>query len=206
MEAKIRIAEMRTSGIQSLLQCCLEEGMLRMGQVAFTKDLRVFHVEDAGRTDLQVYEGPDAAREIARFDDTAQYRPLKTAPNLRHGWELRLSSVGELRLALDFLYPAAIGLWLALLRQELVDIPLRQTLGRQSGMYRVTARITDTQAQDLVRNFCGRGCLRKILWSLEGLAESQVESRGTEIPLLCSEACNLFVAEARRIVKATPVS
>ena len=31
---------------------------------------------------------------IARFDDSGAYRPLKTAPNLRHGWRLELATLG----------------------------------------------------------------------------------------------------------------
>ena len=43
-----------------------------------------------------------------------QYRPLKTAPNLRHGWRLEVANLAELRLALDLFYPgrlAALAAW-----------------------------------------------------------------------------------------------
>lgn len=188
--------------INALLQSCIENGILRIGQVAFTKDFRIFHREDFNRTDLEVSIGPDSARDIVRYDDAGLYRALKTAPNLRHGWELRVASVEELRLALDFLYPAALGLWLASLRSELMGISLRQTLGRQSGMYRVAARISDAQAEDLVNNFCRNGCLRTIKWKLNSSAIIKTDyERPAEIPLLCSEACCLFISEVRRIVK-----
>ncbi|ALJ56921.1 hypothetical protein AMD24_00761 [Candidatus Xiphinematobacter sp. Idaho Grape] len=187
----------------TLLQSCLEGEITQIGQVTFTKGLCLFHTEDAARSDLCVYTEPEAAGEIARFDDVGQYRPLKSAPNLRHGWELRLSSIKELHVAIDFLYPAALGLWLSLLRRQLVGTSLRRTLERQSGMYRIAVRTTDEQAKGLIRDFCEKKCLRKILWGIHCSAVAwQEESNVHKIPLLCSEACNLFVAAARRVVKA----
>lgn len=191
---------MNLKNIYTLLQSLIENGITRIGQIELTKDLRIFHTDDAGSTDLQLYKGSDAAQEIARYDDAGKYRPLKTAPNLRHGWELRVASIEELRLALDFFYPAALGLWLALLRNELIRTPLRQTLERQSGMYRITVKLIDAEARDLIQNFCKTGCLRQREWDVANPNDMTLRSR--EIPLICSEACHLFVAEARRIVKA----
>ncbi|QQY08457.1 MAG: hypothetical protein JMM79_00480 [Candidatus Xiphinematobacter sp.] len=191
----------------TLLQSCLEKELAQIGQVTFTRDFRIFHTEDAevaACNGLRIYTEPEAAGEIARFDDEGQYRPLKSAPNLRHGWELRLSSIEELHVAIDFLYPAALGLWLSLLRKRLVGTPLRRTLARQSGMYRITVRTTDGQAEELIRNFCTKKCLRKILWEIHcSTANWQEGDDIHKIPLLCSEACNLFVAAARRVVKQT---
>ena len=39
------------------------------------------------------------AIEIARYDDAGNYRPLKTAPNLRHGWRMELGTMEELKRA-----------------------------------------------------------------------------------------------------------
>ena len=36
------------------------------------------------------------AFEIAKFDDAGNYRPLKTAPNLRHGWKIFVNNAAEL--------------------------------------------------------------------------------------------------------------
>jgi hypothetical protein len=43
---------------------------------------------------------------------------------------------------------------------------LRETLHRQSGIYRIAAKISDAQIDDLVADFCRSkdGCLRTILW------------------------------------------
>ena len=48
---------------------------------------------------------PEDAIEIAKHDDAGNYRPLKTAPNLRHGWRLELETLEDLRRALDYFYP-----------------------------------------------------------------------------------------------------
>ncbi|PWU08319.1 MAG: hypothetical protein C5B47_04880 [Verrucomicrobia bacterium] len=191
---------MNSPNIRTLLQNFVDQGGARIGQLEFTRDLRLFHKEDAGRSDLRLYQGADAAREIAQYDEKGEYRPLKSAPNLRRGWELEVTSIEELHLALDFFYPAALGLWLAFLENRLISTPLRQTLERQSGMYRVTAKLTDLEARDLMRNLCQVGCLRQRRWSVMHSREMVLPSH--EIPLICSEACHLFISAARRIVKA----
>ncbi len=207
-------------GIAAEIVRLLEEGFDTIGQVRILRtgggfDLR--HVDDAGRGDLHVWCRPEEARQIAASDDAGGYRPLKTAPNLRRGWSLRVSGAEELRLALDFLYPAMIGTFLEWRAGGLMPVPLRETLGRQTGMYRVTVRITDAQAGELIAEHCKLegGCLRKILWSLsaetplKGLSPAKTDPDGVregEIPLLCAEACNLLVAAARPVAKQTPPS
>ena len=88
---------------------------------------------------------------------------------------------------------------------------MRTTLARQTGMYRVTQKITDADAQNLAGAFCRSdgGCLKRILWPLAPgqpittlPAEKFSPDAGPEIwPLLCHEACNLLVAKAREVVK-----
>jgi sirohydrochlorin cobaltochelatase len=164
----------------------------------------------------QLLEGPEAARELAHFDDAGKFRPLKTAPTLRHGWKLRVANLAELRRALDYFYPAMVGVWASHRRGSLTVAPLRETLGRQSGMYAVTKKITDAQAQEMIGGFCRTtgGCLKRILWPLSpGVpvtslpAEKFVAEAGREtLPLLCHEACNLLVAKAREVVKKAEAS
>ena len=93
------------------------------------------------------------AAEIAKFDDAGNYRPLKTAPNLRHGWCMQLSSLCELRHALDLFYPGRLAVFRAYQEEEFATTPLRETLNRQSGMYRVAAKISDEQIDELVGDF-----------------------------------------------------
>src|SRR6476646_10072919 len=126
----------------------------------------LLHRNDASHDRLQTYRDAKDAIEIAKYDDAGNYRPLKTAPNLRHGWRLVLATVEELRRALDYFYPSRLAVYAAWKRGYLKTTALRETLDRQSGMYRVAAKISDPQINDLVADFCrsDSGCLRTILW------------------------------------------
>jgi len=140
------------------------------GQILVQKSDRsafvLSHRDDASLDRLQTYRDAKDAIEIAKHDDAGNYRPLKTAPNLRHGWRLELGTVEELRCALDYLYPSRLAVFAAWKGGYLKTTALRDTLDRQSGMYRVAAKISDQQINDLVADFCRSdgGCLRTILW------------------------------------------
>jgi sirohydrochlorin cobaltochelatase len=176
------------------------------------------HRSDEQQLDLQNFSSPEDAIEIARYDDHGNYRPLKTAPNLRRGWRVQLADLGEVRIALDHFYPGRIAIFAAWKTTRLITTQLRQTLNRQSGMYRVAAKISDEQLDPLVANFCQSrgGCLRTILWKRDSSgaiastrllkdkfdpAHDQAGRNEKVIPLLCQEACNLLVAECRKVVK-----
>jgi sirohydrochlorin cobaltochelatase len=126
----------------------------------------MLHRDDESRNELQTYRDAEDAVEIAKYDDGGKYRPLKTAPNLRHGWRLELIAVEELRRALDYFYPGRLAIFAAWKSEYLKTTALRDTLDRQSGMYRVAAKISDPQINDLVADFCRSdgGCLRIIMW------------------------------------------
>jgi len=126
----------------------------------------LLHRDDASLDRLQRYREAKDAIEIAKYDEAGNYRPLKTAPNLRRGWRLELATIEELRRALDYFYPGRLAVFAAWKSGYLKTTALRETLDRQSGMYRVAAKISDPQINDLVADFCGSdsGCLRTILW------------------------------------------
>jgi sirohydrochlorin cobaltochelatase len=201
----------------------LANGLRFVGQIAIESDggeaFALRHRDDSARPDLVASQRADDAAELARFDDAGDYRPLKTAPTLRHGWKLSLASLADLRLALDLFYPGRLAAFLAFERNELVATPLRDTLERQTGMYRIAAQIREEQADELVGRFCRSdgGCLRTILWRRDaagtvpstGLPPEKFDPRHDQtgggervVPLLCQEACNLLVAEARSVVQA----
>jgi sirohydrochlorin cobaltochelatase len=196
--------------IPEFLGTFLRSGPCQLGQIRILPDYVLRHVEDAGKTGLETFTNPHDAIEIAKYDDQGNYRPLKTAPNLRHGWRLNLKNLEEVSLALDFLYPAALGTALAFAKNRLNPVDLRDTLARQTGMYAVVKRITDEQAASAIARTCnhGNGCLRQILWSISSgcptpLTQREVMRSENEIPLLCAEACNILVAAGRRIVKTS---
>jgi sirohydrochlorin cobaltochelatase len=208
---------------ESALGDWLAAGLRCIGQIAIEcqndGSFLLAHRDDAVRNDLDPHSRAEDAVELARFDDAGNYRPLKTAPDLRHGWRLAVPNLTELRAALDLFYPGRLAAFFAFEKHELIATSLRETLGRQSGMYRIAAQIDDRAADELVGNFCrsAGGCLRTILWrrDLAGTAAStrlpaekfdpihdQTGGGKPVVPLLCQEACNLLVAEARKAVQA----
>jgi sirohydrochlorin cobaltochelatase len=126
----------------------------------------LLHRDDESLDRLQRYRNAENAIEIAKYDDAGNYRPLKTAPNLRHGWRLEVATTEELIRALDYFYPGRLAVFTAWKSGQLKTTALRETLDRQSGMYRIAAKISDPQIDDVVTDFCrsDRGCLRTILW------------------------------------------
>src|SRR4029077_21244791 len=94
----------------------------------------LLHRDDEQNADLREYCDSEDAVEIARYDDLGSYRPLKTAPNLRHGWRLTVADLSKLRHALDYFYPGRLAMLVAWKQNRLVTTPLRETLERQSGM------------------------------------------------------------------------
>jgi hypothetical protein len=85
-------------------------------------------------------------------------------------------------------------------------------------MYRIASQIAEDQADELVGGFCRSdgGCLRTILWHRNASGTvactklpaqkfdpsfDQTGGARPVVPLLCQEACNLLVAEARRVVQ-----
>ena len=197
-----------------------------------TSEFVLSHRDAEAVDQLKVFRNAEDAIEIAKYDDAGNYRPLKTAPNLRHGWRLELDTLEELQRALDYFYPGRLAVFNAWKTGRLQTTPLRETLDWQSGMYRVAAKISDSQIDDLVADFCRSdgGCLRTILWKRDrdraiastklpkqkfdpAYDQARVCSRGpageayashseaATVPLLCQEACNLLVAECRKVVK-----
>ncbi len=196
------------SAILDWLAGRLAAGGLRVGQVVCGTDFSLRHVDDAGLEGLEVFTDPEEAVAIARFDASGAYRPLKASPDLRRGWELRLASLSDVRLALDGFYPAAPGNALALERGTLRPTDLRETLARQSGMYAVTKSISDADASEVIRLTCDdtTRCRNRILWNLSPGLPAPLTHRPEDaledpVPLLCTEACPVLVSALREKIK-----
>ena len=210
--------------IKRVLADWLAAGARGMGQVEIRqKDpgFALFHRDDATREELEFFHSPGDAAALAKFDDEGNYRPLKTAPDLRHGWRLELADLDALQQALDLFYPGRLAALAAWESNRLTTTPLRETLDRQTGMYRAAAKILDEEIDLLVGRLCrsqggAPGCLRTILWARDGtgarpslrlpldkfIAPLDQTGRGENVmPLLCQEACNVLVAEARKVVQ-----
>ena len=198
----------------------LENGLRHIGQITLLSQIEnpaalwsLCHADDAATAranpeKLVRHNGPSAARELVMYDDSGNYRPLRSAPDLRHGWLLEVDSLEALRESLDYFYPAALGLWRDYLAESLEIQALRTKLQRQTGMYRSANRLSDTRAQSLIRRVCSpeSGCLKKILWEINSAVPIKSLPSGkflhstpepNTLPLLCQEACNILVSEAR---------
>src|SRR6266496_5370969 len=220
--------------MEDSVEQALEAVPFCFGQILVRKtgdDFVLCHRDNEAHDDLEIFQDSEDAIEIARYDDAGNYRALKTAPNLRHGWRMELRTSDALKRALDHFYPGRLAIFAAWKNRKLQTTSLRETLDRQSGMYRVAAKILDDQIDDVVGDFCRSdgGCLRTILWKRD--AHGTVSSRKlpnekfdpgcdqatalnqpgslppataaarVTVPLLCQEPCNLLVAECRRVVK-----
>jgi sirohydrochlorin cobaltochelatase len=182
-----------------------------IGQIAVSRRAEGFllrHRDDEREEGLESWEGASAARALALVDDAGQYRPLKSAPNLRHGWRLAVRDEAELHTALEIFYPAALGVAELQASGTLVPVPLKATLGRQTGMYAVTRQATPEVGTAAVRACCVGGCLKQRLWEWEPgmpMPENQTPdgdaAEEAAVPLLCPEACHLLVAAVRRVIK-----
>jgi hypothetical protein len=211
------------------LESSLAAGSCDVGQIrikAAGEGFVLCHRDDVTRTDLRSYTDEDAAADLPRFDDSGKYRPLKTAPNLSHGWSLQLKSVDEVQRAIDSFYPGRLAVFAAFNSQRLEQTPLRQTLNRQTGMYRVAANISDESIDRIVGEVCRSdgGCLRTILWRKNEkgdlpsprLPAQKFDVRrnqavavdlgagegGNFIPMLCQEACTVLIDACRKAVQA----
>jgi sirohydrochlorin cobaltochelatase len=206
---------------EEVLAAAITDGACCIGEIAIMSAGDRFvltHRDDAEADQLSISQNPAEAIQLAMFDDAGNFRPLKTAPNLRHGWRMELVDLGRVARALDYFYPGRLAILAEWQKNRLITTPLRETLGRQSGMYRVAAKISDQQIDHLVADFCCSqgGCLRTILWKRDAngaipstklppekfdVGFDQTWRGDRAIPLLCQEACNLLVAGCRKVVK-----
>lgn len=211
-DAKHAVGEQSAVGIEQLngkLAVWLQNGRDVIGEIVVKANgdggYALRHVLDRESTDLVSHGGAIAAREIARCDAAGKFRPLHSAPTMKRGWELHVESLSELRLAFDFFYPAAVGCAAADEAGRLTSTPLRELLGRQTGMYRFTNTISDEQAFEMVKKTCGaKNCQRRILWPLtpeQPFPMDEAKAQTEAIPLLCIEACPHIVSSARKIAK-----
>lgn len=206
--------EMPNDEVKSSLAYWLNSGLDEIGEIVITTNAdstySLCHIADRGVDNLPIHRSASDALLIARNDDSGAFRPLHTAPTLKRGWRLDLSSLEDLRLAFDFFYPAAIGMARALEQEKLSAVPLREVLSRQTGMYRFVNTITDDQAHALIGKTCAdTNCLRRILWPLDatqpmaGPAASKTQPNHAlnAMPLLCIEACTHVVSAARKVAR-----
>jgi 4Fe-4S iron-sulfur cluster binding domain/DR2241 stabilising domain len=156
------------------------------------------HTDDAWEDGLEVSEDPRVAREIAKLTAGGEYRPLKSSPNLRRGWELRVPDAHALVIAMNYLYPAGVVHWHLHREGRLRLTTFRENAARQSGIYKRIQRLSDQGVLDAALACCEDVvCLKKTLWDVDEDTPLAVDRGEGEIP--CPEPCSIFVSFARRV-------
>jgi hypothetical protein len=154
------------------------------------------HVADKDAEGLVPYEDPRAARELAKLTESSEYRPLKSSPNLRQGWTLRVADVAGLSVAMNYLYPAGVVHWHLYREGRLEVTNYRENAARQSGIYKRVQRLSDEGVQNAARACCEDSvCLKKTLWDVGEGTPLKMDRGEGEIP--CPEPCSIFVSFAR---------
>ncbi|HVY70288.1 MAG TPA: DR2241 family protein [Verrucomicrobiae bacterium] len=162
-------------------------------------ELRHVADRDASHDQLRVLDRT-SLRSLSQFTAADAFRPLKSAPNLAHGWCFAATNDVELCDALDVLYPGAIADWFAAYKTTPVPVAsYREFTGRQTGMYRITQMLTDEQVDQMVAAGCDRRfCLKQRLWEAPGLP---LDSAAAKSAIPCLEPCAVLLEFARKAVR-----
>ena len=178
------------------------EGCRRFGQVLVrplpSGGYELRHVADRDAEALEAHNDPRAARELARLAESGEHRPLKSSPNLRRGWVLRVDDALGLWVAMNYLYPAGVVHWYLYREGKLEITNYRENAARQSGIYKRVQRLSDEGVQNAARACCEDAvCLKKTLWDVDAKTPLAMDRGEGEIP--CPEPCSIFVSFARRV-------
>jgi hypothetical protein len=196
-------ASLRNPAAEWFVDWCGDERVI--GQVLVCRrgqgyELR--HIADRDASVQQLREASaEEVRTIAQFTEEGAFRPLKSAPTLRRGWRIATGSDAELAAALDRLYPGAIADLFATLQHPPPATDYREFTNRQSGMYRITALLDESQAGAMVMKCCAaQFCLKRRFWDAGGFAPEIIEQKSV-IP--CLEPCAILLEFARKVVRAS---
>lgn len=153
------------------------------------------HVHDAGASPetLQTL-APHQLRAWADADRFGEFRPLKSAPDLRPGWRCLVRDPAELMAALDDLLPGSVGDAWAHLRGAL-PIRFEDFAAAQVGRAGILRDLAGPSLAWITAAACHPGaCLKHRIWTAADLPP--VAAPGPEsVP--CLEPCPLFQSFAR---------
>jgi hypothetical protein len=144
----------------------------------------------------------DEIRPLTQFDSNERFRPLKSAPNLRQGWRIAVRDERALGAALGFLYPGAAADWFAALSVSPPVTSYRQFTVRQTGMYRIAAKLSDASAAAVARTCCHKDfCLKRRLWTVGGAASDKPDDSTEKSIIPCLEPCAILLESARKTAR-----
>jgi 4Fe-4S iron-sulfur cluster binding domain/DR2241 stabilising domain len=178
------------------------EGYRRFGQVLVRPEpsggYELRHVADRDAVGLMSYDDPREARDLAKLTESGEYRPLKSSPNLRQGWVLRVADAAGLSVAMNYLYPAGVVHWHLYREGRLEITSYRENAARQSGIYKRVQHLSDEGVQNAAKACCDDAvCLKNVLWDVDAKTPLTMDRGEGEIP--CPEPCSIFVSFARRV-------
>lgn len=176
------------------------------GQVVVTRRQEHYEVRHRNNAEtlaeqLELLSAKELRARLSK-DSGGRFRPLRAAPDLSAGWRALASSPKDLWHILNAVYPGALGDWHAFRQRKKNAVHFPEFAARQSGMFRVVARLNGKQAQRVADACCDdRLCLKQRLWSAAENREAKPSANLAEPSLVCLEPCSLFLELARRSFK-----
>ncbi|QZP38678.1 DR2241 family protein [Halobaculum magnesiiphilum] len=162
----------------------------------------VRHVDDADRAveELETYDDPLDARELAKHDDDGMYRPLKTGTNMPTGWAFHDLDWRDAVETVETLYPATVANWYRE-RQGRLDIDhWTDTTDRQTGIYGVVSELPREAVEWVAEAACDDSqCVKRREWQYDEGDELAADGGTGAFP--CREPCSLVIAAARKWTK-----
>jgi len=176
---------------------------LSWGELALTahsSGYDVRHTDDTGTPaeELEAYDDPTKAREIAKFDDEGGYRPMNGETTLPTGWVFPSLDADGLTEVVGHIYPASLENRYLELNDALDVTQWDETSERQTGIYADVEELRGEPLRCATEAFCASRCVKRREW--EETEDETIDSE-SEGDFPCREACSLFVAGAREFVK-----
>jgi hypothetical protein len=162
------------------------------------KRYHLCHADDRAEAELKLIPVAEL-RELAMTNARGEFRPLKSAPDLRRGWRCECDTPGELWRAMQELYPGSVPDWFAAQGEAPPVTNYREFTNRQTGMYRITQLHSDEQAARVIAACCPPHlCLKQRLWTVEGGKDIQPDKAEAKSSIPCLEPCALLLELARK--------
>jgi len=151
-----------------------------------TNGYDVRHADDTGTPaeELDVYEDPTEARELAKFDDDGEYRPMNGETTLPTGWVFPSLDSDDLAEVVRRVYPASVENAYLESRGELDVTHWDETSERQTGMYADTEELTGDALRCATDAFCASRCVKRRVWEeSEDVRIDSAKERGKGVPV-----------------------
>ncbi len=169
-------------------------------------DFEFRHLEDEKRAESELETVLlDQAQFYLSFNDQGAFRPIKGAPDMRHGWRLLAKNAHELELALQAVYPGLIADYYAVHQMDPIPVTsYDEFAGRQTGMYRNAKNLKGDRAAQAVQTACGPSfCMKRRYWTVPGLDTDSAEVK-SEVP--CLEPCAVMLEWGRKVVRMDQIA